>query len=208
MTDQAHIEPSRLPVTFTVDGQSFSTGDFADGKERQQASEILRLAGLDPNAYDLGEIQGKDKPVSTKRFSAADLIDIEKGARFVSIRQKADVALMQDGVQGFVNRMAELDCEPYAEGELVICLVTPVGGAHDGCPVKTGVGVDELASWPMVPPHFIHLPDNIRFPRPHHSLSPKPGWLMHSRGIPGWGKAAPGVDWVSHVRAVICEAIA
>ena len=92
MTDQAYFEPSRLPITFTVDGQPFSTGDFADGKERQSASEILRLAGLDPNAYDLGEIQDKDKPVSTKRFSANDSIDIEKGARFVSIRQKADVA--------------------------------------------------------------------------------------------------------------------
>lgn len=117
---------------------------------------------------------------------------------------------MQDGVQGFINRMAELDCEPCIESNLVIYLVTPVGGAHDGCPVKTGIGVDELASWPMTPPHLIHLPDNIRFPRPPYSSSPKPGWLTHSRGVAGseWGKADPGVDWVSHVRAVICEAIA
>lgn len=92
MTDQAQFEPSRLPITFTVDGQPFSTGDFADEKERHPASEILRLAGLDPNAYDLGEIRDKDQPGSTERFSANDSIDIEKGARFVTIRHEAGVA--------------------------------------------------------------------------------------------------------------------
>lgn len=115
---------------------------------------------------------------------------------------------MQDGVQGFVNRLTELNCEPNTESDLVIYLVTPVGGVHDGCPVKTGVGVDELALWPMTPPHFIHLPDNIRLLHPPYSSSTKSGWLMHSRRIAGseWGKADPGVDWISHVRAVICEA--
>ncbi len=86
MTDPINIEPIRGPVPFTIDGQPFTTKDT-----RQKAFEILRLAGLDPNIYDLGELRGKDRP-QTQRFADDDLVDIEKDARFVSIRQSADVA--------------------------------------------------------------------------------------------------------------------
>lgn len=86
MNKQSTIEPTRLPIPFTIDGQHFETIDLS-----QKASELLSLAGLDPANYDLGELLGKEQP-ETKRYEDDDLVEIEKDARFVSIRQKADVA--------------------------------------------------------------------------------------------------------------------
>ena len=57
----------------------------------QKASALLRLAGLDPAIFDLGELQGKERP-QPKRFDDYELVAIEKDARFVSIREKSDVA--------------------------------------------------------------------------------------------------------------------
>ena len=73
-------------IPFTIDGQPFTTDDIT-----QRASALLHLAGLDPAKYDLGELQGKDRP-QTKLFDDEDLVVIEKDARFVSIRQKGPVA--------------------------------------------------------------------------------------------------------------------
>ena len=73
-------------IPFTIDGEPFSTDDLS-----QRASALLRLAGLDPASYDLGELQGKERP-RTKKFDDDDLVIIEKDARFVSIRQKGTVA--------------------------------------------------------------------------------------------------------------------
>ena len=86
MFANTHLEPSRLPVPFTIDGQPFKTIDL-----KQPASALLGLAGLDPANYDLGELQGKEHP-TTRRFTSDELVTIKKGARFVSIRQKAEAA--------------------------------------------------------------------------------------------------------------------
>jgi hypothetical protein len=73
------------PVEFTIDGRPYSTTD-----RRQPAADLLRLAGLDPALYDLGELRGqRPKPV---RYADDDAVEIRQGARFVSIRQRADVA--------------------------------------------------------------------------------------------------------------------
>jgi hypothetical protein len=46
--------------------------------------------GLDPARYDLGRLHGHDpKPT---RFADDAVIEIHQGDRFVSIREKADVA--------------------------------------------------------------------------------------------------------------------
>lgn len=74
------------PIPFSIDGQGFTTDDIS-----QKASALLHLAGLDPANYDLGELQGKERP-QTKRYDDDDLVIIEKDARFVSIRQKGPVA--------------------------------------------------------------------------------------------------------------------
>ena len=85
MSDITETVPTRRKIPFTIDGQQFETDDLS-----QKASELLRLAGLDPANYDLGEIKGKDRP-ETKRFNDDDLVEIEKDARFVTIREKASV---------------------------------------------------------------------------------------------------------------------
>lgn len=76
----------RRLIPFTIDGQTFETSDF-----RQRASALLRLARLDPAIFDLGELEGKDRP-QTKRFADDEIVVIKKDARFVSIRESAPVA--------------------------------------------------------------------------------------------------------------------
>ena len=76
----------RRSIPFTIDGQPFTTDDIS-----QRASALLRLAGLDPANYDLGELIGKDQP-EPKHFDDDDVVEITKDARFVSIRQKGPVA--------------------------------------------------------------------------------------------------------------------
>ena len=115
---------------------------------------------------------------------------------------------MQLATQRFVDDMARLGLDPTVEAELVIYRVTPIDGAHAGTEVETGVGLDELSSWPQVPPHWVHLPDSLRFSQTNTQPSPKSGWLMHSRQITGWGDALPAAGWASHVRAVLSEATA
>jgi hypothetical protein len=73
------------PVEFTIDGRPYSTTD-----RQQLAVDLLRLAGLDPALYDLGEVHGQ-RP-QPKRYQDHEPVTIRPGARFVSIRQRADVA--------------------------------------------------------------------------------------------------------------------
>ena len=79
-------ENGRRLIPFSIDGQTFETSDLS-----QRASALLRLAELDPAIFDLGELEGKERP-HTKRFADDDIIAIRKDARFVSIREKAPVA--------------------------------------------------------------------------------------------------------------------
>ena len=84
MTKLSDINRRRIP--FTIDGQSFTTDDLS-----QRASALLRLAGLDPATFDLGQLVGKEHP-QTKRFEDDEVVTIVKDARFVSIRESATVA--------------------------------------------------------------------------------------------------------------------
>ena len=86
MADTSNGEPLRRLIPFTIDGQRFETSDLS-----QRAADLLRLAGLDPVVFDLGELEGKERP-QTKRFVDDEIVRIRKDARFVSIRQKAPVA--------------------------------------------------------------------------------------------------------------------
>lgn len=86
MTDSSNVEQFRRRIPFTIDGQDFTTDDLS-----QRASALLRLAGLDPAIFDLGELVGKENP-QTKRFKDDEIVSIVKDARFVSIRQSAQVA--------------------------------------------------------------------------------------------------------------------
>ena len=86
MAEVQSLEVPQRSIPFTIDGQPFATDDVS-----QRASDLLLLAGLNPDLYDLGEIKGKDRP-ETKRFDDQEVVEIQKDARFVSIRQTADVA--------------------------------------------------------------------------------------------------------------------
>jgi len=85
MSDTAEVTDIRPPVQFTIDGRPYEST-----QPRQSASALLRLAGLDPVLYELGELRGR-RPVPV-RYADAEIVDIHPGARFVSIRKRANVA--------------------------------------------------------------------------------------------------------------------
>jgi hypothetical protein len=83
--DQHTVTELHRRIEFSIDGKSFSTT-----VRRQPAADLLRLAGLDPSRYDLGRLHGhRDHP---SRFRDDEIVEIHPGDRFVSIRQRADVA--------------------------------------------------------------------------------------------------------------------
>ena len=86
MTTARNVDQPRRSIPFTIDGQPYTTDDLS-----QTAADLLRLAKLDPATYDLGELIGKERP-ETKRFKDDEPVEVVKDARFVSIRQKGDVA--------------------------------------------------------------------------------------------------------------------
>jgi hypothetical protein len=78
-------EPTGTSVSFVIDGRPFQTAE-----RRRTAAAILRLADLDPGLFDLAELRAqRPEPV---RFTAEELVEISEGARFVSIRRRADIA--------------------------------------------------------------------------------------------------------------------
>lgn len=110
-------------------------------------------------------------------------------------------------MEAFIADMEQLGLQPRVETELVLYVIEPVDGAYAGANVDTGVAAGELTRWPQVPPHWIHLPSGIVFPRTNSRPSPRAEWTMHSRQISRWGQdAKPAVGWAGHVRAVLGEA--
>jgi hypothetical protein len=83
--NEDNVREIHRPVEFTIDGRPYETTD-----RKQQAAALLRLAGLDAAQYDLGELHGqRPQPV---RYADTEVVEIHPGSRFVSIRQRADVA--------------------------------------------------------------------------------------------------------------------
>lgn len=75
----------RPPIKFTIDGRPFTVTD-----PDQTAAALLKLAGLDPAGYDLGELHGNNP--DPKRYKDDAKVHVEQGDRFVSIRERAAVA--------------------------------------------------------------------------------------------------------------------
>lgn len=112
------------------------------------------------------------------------------------------------GVAAFVAALEEFAAEPIVQLALVIYTVTPVAGAFAGRAVRTGVSVDEVAPWPVAPPHWIHLPADVVLAATNAGESPVDGWRSHSRDIPAWGTAQmPAAAWLAHVRGVLGDAV-
>ena len=107
-------------------------------------------------------------------------------------------------VAAFVAGLRRLQTGPEVRDGLVRYRVEPVEGRHAGELVETAVEVAELAAWPVAPPHWIHLPADVRLPATNSQPSPRTGWLRHSRQIRGWGgDTDPERAWVAHVRGVL-----
>jgi hypothetical protein len=111
------------------------------------------------------------------------------------------------GVEGFLAGLRECGLDPVIRSGVVTFTVDPADGALVGQAVEAGVSTDELGAWPAVPPHWVHLPNVVRFGRSNTQPSELPGWTKHSRGTNGWGDAAhPSQAYLAHVRAVVGDA--
>jgi len=82
--NEEHEEKHRGRVRYTIDGRSFR------GPRKQKAAKLLRQAGLKPEGYDLAEIDcDGDEP---HQFEDDEIVCIDPGDRFVSVREQATVA--------------------------------------------------------------------------------------------------------------------
>lgn len=113
------------------------------------------------------------------------------------------------GLEGFLASLRRCGVVAEVEAGVVAFTVEPLAGARRSTSVATGVAVDELGSWPVVPPHWIHFPDEVRFASSNTQPSSRSGWTKHSRNIQRWGNAAePAQAWLAHARTVAGEAVA
>lgn len=111
------------------------------------------------------------------------------------------------GAAAFAAALTRCGANPRELNGHIAYVVEPVEGALAGEIVETAVSIQELARWPLVPPHWVHLPASVRFAATNSQPSALPGWLQHSRQIAGWGRDAdPAAGWLAHVRAVVGEA--
>ncbi len=111
------------------------------------------------------------------------------------------------GAGGFAAGLRECGLDPVTQDGVVRFQAVPVTGAFAGATVDCGVAVEDLAGWPAVPPHWLHLPSTVHFARTNSQPSPLPGWLRHSRPASGWGNdASPVPAYLAHVRGILGEA--
>lgn len=112
------------------------------------------------------------------------------------------------GLDGLVAGLGAYGADPFTAEEVLQFTVVPAAGAYAGTPVSVGVGLDEVGTWPLLPPHWIHLPESVIFPATNSQPSTVPGWLKHSRNIQNWGDAVdPAQAFLAHVRAVLGDAL-
>lgn len=74
----------RAKIAFTIDGVSYTTKD-----DDQEAAALLRLAGLNPDEYDLARVRPGQEP---KVFKDEKVLDLREGDTFISVKQSSPVA--------------------------------------------------------------------------------------------------------------------
>ncbi|MHA7293543.1 hypothetical protein [Arthrobacter sp. HLT1-21] len=112
-----------------------------------------------------------------------------------------------NGLDGLVEGLRTLGSNPIIEDGLLSFTVKATAGPWAGSLIESGIGLEETASWPLIPPHWVHLPDSVEFGHTNAQPSSKTGWIKHSRNIVGWGDAPNSAQcWLSHVRAVLVDA--
>ena len=111
------------------------------------------------------------------------------------------------GLEGFIDGLRRAGAQPEHRDGLVSYVIETVEGAFAGDTMETAVEAGELNQWPVVPPHWVHFPDAVRFTSTNSQPSQRSGWLKHSRQIARWGNDAdPARGWLAHVRSVLAEA--
>lgn len=107
----------------------------------------------------------------------------------------------------FIAGLVTYGAAPTTIDRFVIYAVEIVEGRFAGEAVQTAVAIEELQRWPLVPPHWIYLPNTVTFAATNTQPCPMEGWLGHSRQIVGWGNDPdPITGWMAHVRGVIGDA--
>jgi hypothetical protein len=107
----------------------------------------------------------------------------------------------------FISGLGSYGATPAIIDRFVTYQVEIVEGRFGGKTVETAVAVDELARWPLVPPHWIYLRTDVTFTTTNTQPCRMPGWIGHSRQIVGWGNDPDAIaGWMAHVRGVIGEA--
>jgi hypothetical protein len=112
-----------------------------------------------------------------------------------------------DGPDRFTVGLAAYGATPTIIDRYIAYQVEAVEGRFAGQTVETAVAIDELTRWPLVPPHWIYLHDNVTFAATNTQPCTMPCWIGHSRQIVGWGNDPDAIaGWAAHVRCVIGEA--
>lgn len=110
------------------------------------------------------------------------------------------------GMAGFMAGLASQGIAAQQNGGLVVYTVEPLVGMYAGKAVQTAVAVSELEGWPLTPPHFVHLPNEVKLDGPQ--ASDVAGWSKYSRPHRGRldASAHPTRDWVAHIRELLGRA--
>ncbi|MGB3170368.1 MAG: hypothetical protein WBB62_13005 [Rhodococcus sp. (in: high G+C Gram-positive bacteria)] len=111
--------------------------------------------------------------------------------------------------QKFVDDMTAAGAPAWVDGPRILFDVVAVDGALAGQTVTTGVSVSEVQSWPLAPPHWIHLPETVAFAETNMDDTDCPaGWKRHSRDFSYADTSVPlALAWLRHVRGFVSIAI-
>lgn len=112
------------------------------------------------------------------------------------------------GIDAFIADLADWGAEARVVGAWVVFPVRAPGGAREGEMLESAVAVNELQSWPLIPPHWVHFPSSVILPQVHTDQSDtQTGWTRHSRQIERWEQVTePGRAWLGHARATLAGA--
>jgi hypothetical protein len=110
------------------------------------------------------------------------------------------------GLEGLLAGLESRGARPRVDQGVVQFTLFAAAGAFAGTELLSGIGIDEVDGWPLIPPHWVHLPGAVHILITNTQPSSVPGWLKHSRNIAGWGDGAePTQAWLAHVRSVLRE---
>ncbi|WP_406813869.1 hypothetical protein [Mycobacterium sp. M23085] len=109
----------------------------------------------------------------------------------------------------FADEMTAAGAPVRAEPGRLMYEVLAVGGALAGQLIETGVSLVEVQNWPLVPPHWVHLPDTVEFDATNCDTTDcPPGWRRHSRQFAFTDMSIPpATAWLRHVRGLLSMAV-